>query len=68
MYLIPKAINKVMLIRRRDSTDIRCDIYHKDKCITALEDTYCSINKYFTSYDNQAKVGQVIHFLNTFFP
>lgn len=58
MYLIPKAINKVMLIRYRDSTDIRTETYHKDKCITALECVYCSVNKYFTSYDDQAKVGQ----------
>lgn len=58
MYLIPKAINKVMLIRYGDSADIRREIYHKDKCISALECIYCSVNKYFTSSDDQANVGQ----------
>lgn len=58
MYLIPKAINKVMLIRYRDSKDMHREIYHKDKCITALECIYCLVKKYFTLYDDWANVGQ----------
>lgn len=69
MYLISKVINKVMLIQHRDSEGIRNDIYHKDKCITALECIYYLVNKYFTSYDDQANVGQqVIDFLKYLVP
>lgn len=62
MYLIPKAINKVMLIRYRDSSDTHGEIYHEDKCITALECIYSTVNKYFTSCGDPANVGQHILF------